>query len=88
MNPDYGEDSAEVIGSSIEEEGEAMDGGEVEAPKDGADGQPQLHRASSNEPRATDPTAAGGDQAETSQPAAPTPDAGASSDPPNPSAAS
>ena len=75
MNPDYGEDSAE-------------DGGEAEAPEDGADGQPQLDRASSNEPRATDPTAAGGDQAETSQPAAPTPGAGASSDPPSPSAAS
>ena len=80
--------SAEVIGSSIEEEGEAEDGGEAEAPEDGADGQPQLDRASSNEPRATDPTAAGGDQAESSQPAAPTPDAGASSEPPNPSAAS
>ena len=40
-----------------EEEGEAEDGGEAEAPEDGADGQPQLDRASSNEPRATDPTA-------------------------------
>ena len=88
MNPDYGEDSAEVIGSSVEEEGEAEDGSETEAPEDGADGQPQLDRASSNEPRATEPTAAGGDQAETAQPAAPTPDAAASSDPPNPSAAS
>ena len=88
MNPDYGEDSAEVIGSSVEEEGEAEDGGEAEAPEDGANGQPQLNRASSNEPRATDSTTAGGDQAETSQPAAPTPDAGASSDPSSPSAAS
>ena len=60
----------------------------TQAPEDGADGQPQLDRASSNEPRATDPTATGGDQAETSQPAAPTPDAAASSDPLNPSAAS
>ena len=87
MNPDYGEDSAEVIGSSIEEEGEAEDGGETEAPEDGANGQPQHDRASSNEPRATEPTTAGGDQAETTQPAVPTPDAAASSDPPNPSAA-
>ena len=66
MNPDYDEDSAEVIGSSVEEEGEAEDGGETDALEDGADGQPQLDRASSNEPRATEPTAAGGDQAETS----------------------
>ena len=88
MNPDYGEDSAEVIGSSVEEEDEAEDGGEAEAPEGGADGQPQPDHTSSNEPRATESTAAGGDQAETSQPAALTPDTGASSDPPNPSAAS
>ena len=81
MNPNYGEDSAEVIGSSAEEEGEAEDGGETEAPKDGADGQPHLDRTSSNEPCVTNPTAAGGDQAETSRPTAPTTDAGASSDP-------
>ena len=60
----------------------------MEAPEDGADDQPQLDRASSNELRATEPTAAGGDQAETIQPAAPTPDTAVSSDPPNPSAAS
>ena len=54
MNPDYGEDSAEVIGSSVEEEDEAEDGGEAEAPEDGADDQPQPDRASSNEPRVTD----------------------------------
>ena len=83
MNPDYGEDSAEVIGSSIEEEDKAEDEGEAEAPEDGADGQPQSDRASSNEPRATDPTTARGDQAETSWPTAPTIDAGASSDPPD-----
>ena len=94
MNPDYGEDSAEVIGSSVEEEdevedgGEAEDGGEVEAPEDGADGQPQPDRASSNDPHATESTAAGGDQAETAQPAAPTSNTAVSSDPPNPSAAS
>ena len=88
MNPDYGGDSAGVIGSSVEEEDEAEGEGEAEAPEDGADGQPQLDRASNNEPRAADPTAAGGDQAETSRPTAPTTDAGASSDPPTPSAAS
>ena len=88
MNPEYGEDSAEVIDSSTEEEDEAEAEGEAEVPEDGAGGQPQLDRASSNEPHVTDPTAAGGDQAETAQPSAPTPDAAASSDPPNPSAAS
>ena len=65
MNPDYGEDSAEVIGSSVEEEDEAEDEGEAEAPEDEAGGQPQLDRASSNEPRQEKATAAGGDQAET-----------------------
>ena len=88
MNPDYGEDSAEVIGSSTEEEDEAEDRSETEAPEDGADGQPQLDRASSNEPRPTGPTAAGGDQAETAQPTPPVRDTVVSSDPPNPDAAS
>ncbi|KAM3254494.1 hypothetical protein ACQJBY_048165 [Aegilops geniculata] len=88
MNPDYDEDSAEVIGSSAEEEGEAEDGDETEAPEDGAGDQPQLDRASSNEPCLTEPAAAGDDQAETAQPAAPAPDTAVSSDPPNPSAAS
>ena len=87
MNPDYDEDSAEVIVSSTEEEGEAEDRGEMEAPEDGAGDQPQLDRASSNEPRSTGPVAAGGDQAETAQPAAPAPDTAVSSNPPNPSAA-
>ena len=50
MNPDYGEDSAEVIGSSVEEEDEAEAEGEAVVPEDGAGGQPQLDRASSNEP--------------------------------------
>ena len=49
--------------------------------------QPQLDRASSNEPRPTGPTAAGGDQAEIAQPTPPAPDTAVSSDPPNPSAA-
>ena len=87
MNPDYGEDSAEVIGSSVEEEGEVEDGGKTEAPEGGAGDQPQLDRASSNEPRPEKATAAGDDQAETSQPAAPAPDTTVSSDPSNPSAA-
>ena len=87
MNPDYGEDSAEVIGSSVEEEDEAEDESETEAPEDGADDQPQLDRASSNEPCPPEPTAARGDQAETAQPAAPTSNTAVSSDPPNPSAA-
>ena len=77
-----------MIGSSVEEEDEAEDGSETEAPEDGADGQPQLDRASSNEPCLPEPTAAGGDQAETAQPAAPTSVTAVSSDPPNPSAAS
>ena len=88
MNPDYDEDSAEVIGSSAEEEGEAEDGGETEAPEDGAGDQPQLDRASSNEPRREKATAAGGDQTETAQPTAPAPDTAVSSDPPIPDAAS
>ena len=88
MNPEYGEDSAEVIDSSTKEEDEAEDGGGVEVPKDGAGGQPQLDRASSNEPRQEKATAAGGDQAETAQPTAPAPDTAVSSDPPLPDAAS
>ena len=88
MNPEYGEDSAEVIDSSTEEEDEAEDEGEAEVPEDGAGGQPQLDRASSNEPRQEKTTAAGGDQTETAQPIAPAPDTAISSDPPIPDAAS
>ena len=65
MNPDYGEDSAEVIGSSIEEEGEAEEEGEEEAPEVGAGGQPHLDRASRNKPCPSEPATVGGDQAET-----------------------
>ena len=36
MNPEYGEDSAEVIDSSTEEEDEAEAEGEAEVPEDGA----------------------------------------------------
>ena len=57
LNPDYGE----VIGSSIKEEDEAEDGSETEAPEDGADGQPQPDRASSNEPRVAASTVADAD---------------------------
>ena len=88
MNPEYEEDSAEVIDSSAEEEDESEDGGEEEAPEDEAGGQPQPDRASSNEPRGDKATAAGGDQAETAQPTAPASDTAVTSDPPAPEAAS
>ena len=86
MNPEYGEDSAEVIDSSTEEEDEAEDEGEAEVPEDGAGGQPQLDRASSNELCKEKTTAAGGNQTETAQPTAPAPDTAVSSDPPIPDA--
>ena len=69
LNPEDGEDSAEVIDSSDEGEDEEEEEGEEEATEVGADGQPQLDRASSNESRLSE-TAAAGDQAETDQPAA------------------
>ena len=87
MNPEYGEDSVEVIDSSTEEEDEAEDEGEAEVPEGGAGGQPQLDRASSNEPRPSEPAATEGGQAETDQPATPPTATADSSDPPNPSAA-
>ena len=86
LNPEDGEDSAEVIDSSGEEEDDEEEEGEEEAPEDEADGQPQLNRASSNEPRPSEPAATGGDRAETDQPAAPPTGATDSSDPSNPSA--
>ena len=88
MNPEYGEDSAEVIDSSIEKEDKAEAEGEADVPEDRAGGQPQLDRASSNEPRQEKTTAAGGSQTETAQPTAPAPDTAISSDPPIPDAAS
>ena len=88
MNPKYGEDSAEVIDSSTEEEGEAEDEGEMEMPEVGAGDQPQLDRASSNEPRREKAAAAGGDQTETAQPTAPAPNTAISTDPPIPASAS
>ena len=55
----------------------------MEAPEDGAGDQPQLDRASSNEPRPIEPTAVGDDQAETIRPTTPTRDTAVSSDPSN-----
>ena len=88
LNPEDGEDSAEVIESSDEGEDEEEEEGEEEAPEVGADGQPQLDRASSNEPRPSEPAAAEGDQAETDQPAAQPAGTTDSTIPPTPSAAS
>ena len=76
-----------MIDSSGEEGHEEEEEGEEEAPEVGADGQPQLDCASSNEPHPSEPAATGGDQAETDQPAPPPTGATDSSDPPNPSAA-
>ena len=87
LNPEDGEDSAEVIDSSDEGEDEDEEEGEGEAPEVKTDGQPQLDHASSNEPRPSEPTAAEGDQAETGQPAAPPTGTTDSTVPPNPSAA-
>ena len=71
LTPADGEDSAEEIDSSDEGEEEEGEDGEDAVPDDGATGQPQLDRASSNEARASAPPAAGVDQAETRQPATP-----------------
>ena len=87
MNPKYGEDSAEVIDSSTEEEGEAEDEGKTEVPEGGASDQPQLDRASSKKARASAPPAAGDDQAETRQPATPPAGATVSTDQPGSPAA-
>ena len=71
LNPADGEDSAEEIDSSDEGEEEEEEEGEDAVPDGGAAGQPQLDRASSNKARAGAPPAAGDNQAETRQPAAP-----------------
>ena len=88
MNPEYGEDSAEVIDSSTEEEDKVEAEGEADVPEDGAGGQPQLDRASSKEPRQEKTTAAGGGQTEIARPTAPAPNAAVTSDPPTPDAVS
>ena len=76
-----------MIDSSDEGEDKVDEEGEEEAPKVEADGQPQLDRASSNEPRPSEPSAAEGDQAETDQLATPPTGTTDSTVPPNPSAA-
>ena len=88
LNPEDGEDSAEVIDSSDKGEDDEEEESKEEAPEVEADGQPQLDRTSSNEPRLSEPTAAEGDQAETDQPAAPPTGTTDSTIPPNPLAAS
>ena len=47
-----------MIDSSDEGEDEEDEEGEEEAPEDEADGQPQLDRASNNEPRPSEPKTA------------------------------
>src|SRR4051812_32622412 len=69
------EDSAEEIASSDEGEDEEGEEGEDVEPASEAPSQPQHDRASSNEARASAPSAGGGDHAEVHQPA--TPPAGA-----------
>ena len=81
------EDSAEMIDSSDEGEDEEDEEDEEDVPEVGADGQPQLGRASNNEPRSSAPTAAGGDQAETDQPSTPPTGTTDSANQPDPSAA-
>ena len=88
LNPEDGEDSVEVIDFSDEGEDKDEGEGEEEALEAEADGQPQLDRASSNEPRPSELAAAEGDQAETDQPAAPPAGTTDTTIPPNPSAAS
>ena len=85
LNPEDDEDSAEMTDSSDEGEDEEDEEGEEGVPEVGADGQPQLDRASNHEPRSSVPTAAGGDQAETDQPSTPPADACDSSNQPDPS---
>ena len=71
LNPEDSEDLAEVIDSSNEGEEAEDEESEEDAPEVGADGQPQPDHASSNDPRSSAPTAAGGGQAETDQPSVP-----------------
>ena len=87
LNPEDGEDSAEVIDSSDEGEDEEDEESEEEAPEVEADGQPQLDRASSNESRPSEPATTEGNQVETDQPAAPPTGTTDSTVRPNPSAA-
>lgn len=71
LDPAAGEDLAEEIASNDEgEDGEGEEGEDVE-PAGEAASQPQPDRASSNEARASSPSAGGGDHAEVRQPATP-----------------
>ena len=87
LNPNDDEDSVEEIASSDDGKDEKGAYGEYDAPEDGADNQPQVDRASSNEPRASSPTAADGDQAMTRQTATPPDGAADSTKLPDPAAA-
>lgn len=85
LNPEYSEDSAEVINSSDEgedgekeeeeEEEEEEDESDIDLPEVGADGQAQPDRASSNKPRTKEQAATGDGQAGTDQPPIPPTDA-------------
>ena len=87
LNPEDDEDSAEIIDSSNEGEDEVDKEGEEDAPEVGADGQPQLDRASNNELRSSAPTAAGGGQEETDQSSTPPTGTADSANQPDPSTA-
>lgn len=87
LNPEDGEDSPEEIASSDEGGDEESEDGEDAALEDGADGQPQLDCASSNEPHASTSIAVGDDQAETHQPTTPPAGAADSTNLPDPPAA-
>ena len=71
LNPAEGEDSTEEIASSDEGEDDEGEEGEDVEPAGEAASEPQLDRASSNEARASAPSAGGGDHAEVRQPATP-----------------
>ena len=80
LNPADDEDSAEEIDSSNEGEEEEEEDGQDAAPDDGAAGQPQPDRASSNEAHVNMRTTAGDDHAETRHPATPPASAAISAD--------
>ena len=83
LNPTKGEDSAEEIASSDEGEDDEGEEGEDVEPASEAASQPQPDRASSNEARASAPSAGGGDHAEVRQPATPPASAAVSTDLPD-----
>ena len=87
LNLEDDEDSTKMIDSSDEGEDEEDEEGEEDVPEVGADGQPQLDRASNNEPHSSASTAAGGDQVEIDQPSTPPTGTTDSANRPDPSAA-